>query len=188
MRKQLYWNDIPVPYVALWSSEMSRRIDIDWHSDGREALFSYGERGKGQPVWGKMHEARQRETCKLRRCQVCNCSLKSERSFAMDTPQMMRYRGQVFQVLTEPPVCARCARYAIDNCPGIGRHLQSGQMRCFEIFEYVDIGQIVGAAEGGDSDLNALLAPGQRVIGYHKCLITRADQLTEEELRRRINE
>jgi hypothetical protein len=186
MVKQIYWRGVPVPYIAMWSSETERYVAPDRYSGDREALFSHGRRGEGVPVWGKMHEARQRETCATQRCQVCNCKLVDERGFGVDVAQMMNHSGKVYQVLTEPPACARCMRYSLDNCPGIRRRFADGSVRCFEVFAYAAIGQIIGAVEGGDSDLNALLKPGQQVIGYHKCLLTRAEQLTEQELRERV--
>jgi hypothetical protein len=184
--EQLYWRTVPVPYVAVWSSETERYVATCRYSGGREALFSKGKRGEGEPVWGKMHEARQRETCATARCQVCNCKLNDERRFGMDAPQMMQHQGKVYQVLTEPPCCARCARYSMEHCPGIRKRLEDGSLRCFEVFAYAAIGQIVGAVDGGDTDLNELLQPGQTVIGYHKCLLTQAEQITADELKERV--
>lgn len=187
MRKQLYWRGVPVPYVAYWTGETERFVDFDQHSGGLPALFTRGHRGQGEPVWGKMHEARQRESCALQRCQVCNCKLKGERSFGIERPSVTWHEGKVYQVLTEPPVCAPCAKYSMAHCPGNRRHRASGEMRCFEVFAYASIGQIIGPAEGGDTDLNALLAKGERVIGYHKCVLLSAEQITPEELLKRVS-
>lgn len=187
MREQLYWRGVPVPYVAYWTSETERYVDSDKHSAGLPALFTRGKRGEGEPIWGKMHEARQRESCDLQRCQVCNCKLKGERAFGIDRPSVTRYEGRVYQVLTEPPVCARCAKYSMAHCPGNHRIKASGEMRCFEVYGYAAIGQILQAVDGGDEELNRLLKPGDKVIGYHKCVLVSAEQITPEELLRRVS-
>jgi hypothetical protein len=103
----------------------------------------------------------------------------------MDVSSMMRMDGKVYQVLTEPPACARCILYALAHCPGNRRILERGELRCFEVFAYVTISQIVGAAEGGNSDLNLLLPNGKTAVGYNKCVLTRAEQITVEEMRER---
>lgn len=184
MKKQLYWRGIPVPFVALWSSEVHDRIAPCKYADGRDALFSSGERGVGEPVWGKMEESRQRATCYLNRCQVCNCKLAGQRAFGMDAPQQMLFRGQFHPLLMEPPACIDCMRIALDICPGTRRRFEAGVLECFEIFESQAICQILRRVEeGGTESLNRLLEPGQTCVGMNKCLLIRFKRLTLDELR-----
>lgn len=182
MREQLYWHGVPVPYVALWSSETGQRVAPDRYADDQDALFLGGNRGDGEPVWGKMHEARQRETVWLRRCQVCNCRLKTERSFGMDVPDKVFVGERWRPMLIEPPACARCTKYALEHCPGNRRRIDAGHLRCYEVLEYAVIGQIIGAHKDGSAELNALLAGGRTAIGYLKCALIDFRELSVEQL------
>lgn len=193
MREQLFWNlggrRVPVPYVAAWSSESEYFIAADKNAEGREAVFTHGERGVGTPVWGKMNEVRQRETVWLRRCQVCNCKLKDERSFAMDVQILFREGREVHQALTEPPACLACTRFALNHCPGNRRIEKKGELRCYEVERYEVVAQIVMRSDGEKANvaLNAILTePAQTAVGYHRMLLTKYEQITPEELRKRV--
>lgn len=178
MREQLYWNGTPVPYVAAWSSEKYSHIAPDKNAGGKDAIFLSGVRGEGVPVWGIMHEARQREVIATSRCQVCNCKLRTERVFGMDIPQTCEGNP----VLREPPVCSRCVRWTIEMCPGNRRRRESGLLECFEIFESTPICTILGYVEGGTAELNQMLKPGQTCVGMNKLILTRYRRLNWFEL------
>ncbi len=191
VQRQFFWGGIPVPYVALWSSEVGGyRIATDRHAGGRAALFTVGARGVGCPVWGVMNEQRQRQTVKTRCCQVCNVPLTSQRSFGMDIPENSRALpsldfGPPRPVLREPPACTACTRYAIAHCPGSRRRYEAGVLECFEIFEYISVGTIVGRRKDGGAAspyLEEVLGPGETCIGMLKCLLTEFRRLTFAEL------
>lgn len=185
MKTQLYWHGTPVPYVALWSSEEHSHIAPCEYAGGRNAIFSSGERGVGQPVWGKMEERRQRMTVHLKRCQVCNCKLTGERAFGMDLPCEMENSGRRFPALTEPPVCLQCVRYTLDLCPGNRRRAELGQLVCYELFEWITICQVLTHAPAGSPStpsLERLLGPGETCIGMNKAMLLRYKRLSFDEL------
>lgn len=187
MREQLYWRGTPVPYVALWSSETYSHVAFDPNAGGHAALFTAGARGEGEPVWGKMHEPRQRETVAKFRCQVCNCKLKDERAFAMDVPQAMLYEDREIPLLMEPPACMKCIRIALAMCPGNRRRAEAGVLKCYEVMAYKAIGQILQKVEvGGTPALNRILKTGQRVIGMNKCALTMYREMTLEQLKTEV--
>jgi hypothetical protein len=65
------WGNLPVPYVAAWSSEARIIVRPDPLLSGAPGLFRDGRRGEGRPLFGKMSEARVRRVVREQRCQVC---------------------------------------------------------------------------------------------------------------------
>lgn len=188
MRKQLYWHGIPVPYIALWSSEEYSHLAPDKNAADYPSIFLSGTRGEGEPVWGKMHETRQRETVATCRCQVCNCKLRGESmAYAMDVPQTMRDGKTDRPLLLEPPVCRRCVAITLKMCPGNKRRAESGELQCFQVYEWTPVAQILqGTADGGTPALNAVLKPGETCVGLLKYALRVYRRLDWDELLREV--
>lgn len=182
MRKQLYWRGIPVPYIALWSSEEYSHIGPDKNAADYVSIFRGGVRGEGEPVWGEMHEARQRETVSTCRCQVCNCKLKGAVAYAMDVPQTLRDGRVDRPLLLEPPICKRCAAITLKFCPGNKRRQEMGKLQCFQVMEWTPVAQVLQHAEGGTESLNAVLKPGETCVGLLKYALRVYRRLDWDEL------
>ena len=135
MRKPAYQhllpNGAPVPFVAMWSAEVSAPCELGatrsttvHHPDGRQELLDVpllvpaDLRGQGHPVLGKMHEARQRQAVMEGRCQVCAGRLSLLRWLIW----MPEQRGDG-PWNREPWTCAYCTAVALGSCPGL-RHVR----------------------------------------------------------------
>jgi hypothetical protein len=182
MSARLSWRGIPVPYIAAWSSEKERYISEDNNAGGKLAVFRTGRRGDGDPMFGKMDEARQREAIARRRCQVCRVKLSGEQSFALD----INYNSvkDSTPVIQEPPVCKSCARLALTICPGNRRRREHGELLAFEVYEYEILMQLLGPHYGPECDkaFNELVADCHPVVGYLKAALTRYRAVSIEEI------
>jgi hypothetical protein len=182
MSTRLSWRGIPVPYIAAWSSEKERYISEDNNADGKLAVFRNGRRGGGEPLFGKMDEARQREAIARRRCQVCRAKLDGEPSYALDI-NYNEVKDSV-PVIQEPPVCKPCARLALTICPGNRRRREHGELLAFEVYQYRILMQLLGPhyGEGCDEAFNELVADCHPVVGYLKAALTRYKPVPIEEI------
>ena len=164
-RNLIYWGDIPVPFVAAWSSEAGILIRFD-RVIGACGVFRDGERGIGKPIFGKMDESRVRLVLRENRCQVCAQHLGRE-SFVFDV-QKGTYGD--CPIMNEPLACERCFRLALAICPGVKR--QHGKPRAFGaiVRRYECIASHLGVYEGDGADaaLNEALKAwkGPRPVGY----------------------
>lgn len=117
----LHGRDVPVPYVALWTSEAP---DVEVRPEpllgGKPALFKAGgRRGEGEPLFAKMEIGRQR-LCMIRGlCQVCADPIEGPRWVAMLVEA--RTGDTEHPVLREPPACTLCMRTSLRLCPGLRR-------------------------------------------------------------------
>ncbi len=184
---QIRWNGIIVPYVASWSSEQPARVLIDPHAGDNYAVFCGGRRGEGRPVFGKMDYARQRQCVDRKLCQVCR--EKMFRMFALQVIPSWLVEGAVkFPLLTEPCICAGCARYALEHCPGLKRDLSHKDFLSAEVFQYKLVAGLLTAMEQNDyPELDRVLREfGGPAVGYLKLKLTNYDRLTLDEFTERI--
>lgn len=149
------WGNLPVPFVAAWSSETAIRIARDPLYNNQPAIYRDGGRGLGTPLFGKMAEDRTRFVLARRVCQVCAEPLRGP-GYVIDT--IVGASGQK-PIYTEPLSCLRCFRVAVALCPGIQRTKQRPRGHLIECSAYEVIASYVGKAEGprADPDLNAAL-------------------------------
>jgi hypothetical protein len=182
MSAQLRWRGVPVPYIAAWSEEKERYVSEDNNAGGKLAVFRTGRRGGGEPLFGKMDEARQREAVARRRCQVCRAKLDGEPSIALDINYNAVKDGN--PVIQEPPVCRPCARLALTLCPGNRRRREHGELLSFEVYEYTILMQLLGPHYGPECDeaFNELVADCWPVVGYLKAVLTRFKPVSIEEI------
>jgi hypothetical protein len=162
----LYWGNLPVPFVAAWSSEDAVRIAPEPLLARKPAMFRSGRRGLGTPMFGKMDESRVRRVILRRLCQVCAGSLASA-GYVLDT-----IKGAVGgdPLLSEPLSCLRCFRAALALCPGIAQMRDATRAIVVRCTDYEPVIATVRAVEGGDPALNAALArwTGEPPAGYAK--------------------
>jgi hypothetical protein len=161
------WGQLPVPYVAAWSSETAVRIAPDPLLGKRPALFRDGRRGAGRPLFGRMDEARTRAVVCRRLCQVCAQPLR-EAGYVVDVPYGT---SNGHPLVHEPPTCRRCFEVSVALCPGIARMASKPRVLVARVRRYEAVAVIIGPADeasGGDAQLNAALAAwkGAPPIGY----------------------
>lgn len=177
------WGDLPVPYVAAWSSEDEIEIRREPLLGGRPALFRGGRRGEGKPIFGKMDEARCRQVVLRRLCQVCARPLDDgwvldvDRSAHADKP-----------VLKEPPCCSECFVLTLQTCPGVRRLIDAPPVRLIaaRVARYQAVVTLLKPVEGGDPQLNEILTnwKGYPPAGACSVQLDRYDLLPMAYLRR----
>lgn len=172
-KTQLRWGNIPIPYVALWSSELHQPFIQYCPFAQAPALCSGGKRGEGKPVFGKMHEARQREVVARKFCQVCRQRPNDGRLFCMEVPALLQNGMRSYPLFTEPPVCFACGEWSLSNCPGLLRQLSHSDFRIYEVFEFLPVQQwLKPAGDGGEIDA-AIEKFGRPCVGYLKLALLR---------------
>ena len=178
----IYWGELPVPYVAAWSSESGIRITRDPVIGNRPALFRTGERGEGKPIFGKMDEARVRYCVSRRWCQVCARPFGAE-CFVADV--VKGTYGRRSPIINEPACCERCFYLAIAECPGLQRQRARLRFLAAKVRRYEVIASQLGVVEGGDEDLNEALRnwPGDAPVGYLRLALIDYDILDLGEVR-----
>lgn len=125
--------DVPVPYVARWSSEQCGARGITVRADGAGLCYRDEQRGdrdrhgvlwvrapqtpgEGRPDFRGMHPLRQRRAVEGLLCQVCSSPADRDR------------HGWLFllprtgadpegSLCTKPPLCRRCVHLALRHCP-----------------------------------------------------------------------
>lgn len=129
-------NRLIVPYITSWSAEQDPHHELverpghgiayrdetlaDRDSNGVLWLRTTFRPGQGRPEFGKVHPLRQRRAMQRLLCQVCaNPADKTEdgilwllRDHRGDWPTWPNEMG-----VTEPPICADCARISARLCP-----------------------------------------------------------------------
>lgn len=117
----------PVPYVAEWTDEAVTYIEYEPEL-GLPVVKTRGRQGVGQPVFGKMNPTRQRECVMRRHCQVCHHHLESHGWFVVHWVSKDPLGPLVPDepIIDEPPLCAPCARFSLEVCPGLTRDIQVG--------------------------------------------------------------
>lgn len=170
------WGDLPVPYVAAWTSEATMVIRHDTLM-GEPAIFRTGRRGEGKPIFGKMDESRVRAVVRGKKCQVCARPLGKE-SFVLDTP-FGRYGTA--PIMHEPMACEPCFRLSLALCPGIARLRMRPRAFAAVVRAYECIASHVQPWHGpeGDAELNRVLGEwtGGAVVGHLRCALIDYDLL-----------
>ena len=127
-----------VPYIATWSAEQTLPARVVHHSligiayagempgdrDENGILWRRvtSHQGQGQPLFGKVHSARQRRAMLEMRCQVCGepadrtdegtlWILQDRRADWPRWPENLQ--------AVEPPICLPCARLSRKLCPAL---------------------------------------------------------------------
>ncbi len=166
--------DVPVPYVASWSSEMPNfQVRPDPLLGGKLALFrGSGRRGEGVPVSGTMDVGRQR-LCVLRGiCQVCALPISGPAWMALFF-EKADLDGQELTVVREPPACTSCMATSLKLCPGLRRQrpwiIEPGETAKLVTFTVPPIGGF-GPLEAGGPELAAPRIE-DAVIGYLKVVV-----------------
>ena len=108
------------PYITAWTGEVGYVVRPAPILQGLPALFARtGWRGRGDPIWGKISEERQRE-CALRRlCQVCHRPLRAPGYSLVPLRVLAVSRGR--GATHEPLTCAACLPTVLRSCPAIRR-------------------------------------------------------------------
>lgn len=125
MKGVIRWGEIPVPYVAAWTSEKEIIFKPEPLVEHKLAVFRDGRRGDGKPLFGQMSEERTRAAVIKSFCQVCTTPLKGE-GYASD--RVMGNDGMGAPIINEPLTCRRCAKYSLEHCPGIARLRDPGPL------------------------------------------------------------
>ena len=112
--------EVPVPWVASWTSETGPVVRFDRLVDG-PATFFVGTQGEEEPIFGKMDPARQRRAALQGLCQVCGKKLGRRKVLIEVGREILQgpYAGRVASM--EPPTCVGCAADAVEFCPGVHR-------------------------------------------------------------------
>lgn len=127
------WHGYPVPIVNCWTEEAE---DWRWYMDvdrnlppdcvSRYGIFTQGEPGVGDALLAKQCPQRQRKIMIRGLCQVCGVELKNRRYLAISTRSTV-HPIEVDEIsgpkpaTAEPPLCKRCAAFAVKVCPGLIR-------------------------------------------------------------------
>jgi hypothetical protein len=182
----IQWGELPVPYVAAWSSETAAYVARDAVIGNRPAIHRSGRRGDGRPVFGKMNERRTRRVVVEHRCQVCADPLRGE-GFVIDIPYARTVGGD--PLVMEPPSCDRCFRVALSLCPGIARLEGKRRLLVARVRDYVPYLVTIDVVDnGGTPDIQAALLAwrgDKPVVGYVRPALTEYDVLSFDEVRRR---
>ena len=155
----------PIPWVATWTSEASsarwpRSFDealdakgsaVDdhelvedaeryWPIASRTVWEMGGTQGEGEPIFNRLHPARQRQAMLEGRCSVCG----------QLTPAPWTFLGNVADdgrtpAFREPPLCERCLPRALAACPGLRRHLAEGQLSAVTVTGYMPVPDLADA-------------------------------------------
>jgi hypothetical protein len=181
--------EVPVPYVASWSSELPDfRVAPEPLLGGKPALFrGSGRRGEGKPVLGKMDVGRQRWCVLKRRCQVCAGRLDGHGWLALvpdgppiDVPGLGRVSA-----IREPATCTPCLALSLGACPGLRgmpglRVCRPVAVTIVETLTTPPLGGFGPLVEGGPELVGATLAGA--VTGYFKQVVerTRAPVFAED--------
>jgi hypothetical protein len=154
LRSLPVWRGLPVPYVAMWSSEDEASFVVrpDPLYGDREALFpGTGGIGQGEAVLGNMNCARQRETLAKGQCQVCRRRVAGGRGYVVlsetTSRQIVTESGVATRVITEPWLCRRCLEFASETCPGLIRRRRDDDLTILRPTKWV-IGASSGWVEG----------------------------------------
>jgi hypothetical protein len=127
---------LPVPYVVLWSAErvtaaraltvrpdgcgLGYRGEEPRDRDRQGVLWARTRNapGEGEPRFGAMHPARQRQAMVDKLCQVCGGPAdRTSRGWLFLLPGTDGETQSEAGLSTKPPLCEPCARLALRHCP-----------------------------------------------------------------------
>lgn len=144
---------LPVPYVNRWGAESVDRLEIRFDPHvGQIALFD-NDQDELEPDFTAQNMQRQREVMALGLCQVCRRHIPWSRRFvvvsSMSAEEILLH-GRRVVVVTEPWLDERCARFAIEKCPGLIRRTRGDDLELVRVRRQRDAQLVVsrGWAEG----------------------------------------
>jgi len=154
------------PHVTAWSGEVGYVVRPDPIIGGRPAVFAAsGKPGDGAPVWGRISEERQRRSCVLRHCQVCDAMVVGY-GYALVLTHEETLDGLV---LTEPMVCRPCLPMAL-RCPAVRDAISTDGLIALQVGHY-EIGfQILGTTPAPESEADRLLNAALAAAGLRRCV------------------
>jgi hypothetical protein len=174
----LHWGAVVVPWSASWSSESDRSaVFIRTERIGRHSLRFICDGpntpGQGRPMFKTLHNERCRDLIRRRLCQICRAALPAE-AICMNQGE----REGIYPLINDGlPMCRPCAVLALEQCPGLRRASEAGELRIWRAaaWEYAPV--LIGMADpanGGNPALNALLAKERgSVFSGVKLVLTR---------------
>lgn len=162
------WRGLPVPTVALWSSELPDSAWL-WRWDpnvDREGLFTPGAPGAGDAILGRMHPGRQRRSAIAVRCQVCDAQLEPGVDAWVVVSQASTLRQVTIDgrdgtatVVIEPWVCPLCLRFALAVCPGLLRRQREDDLVVHRPHTFLPIMATAALSEGPLAEESARVQP-----------------------------
>lgn len=136
---------ITPPYITAWTGEVGYTIRPSPLLRGMPCLFSKtGVRGRGEPVWGKISEERQRECVVRRLCQVCHRPIRRGPGYNLVPLRPIQLAGEVRGASNEPLTCHVCAGVSMKACPALRRLVSSGVVQVLEVADYIVAPQLLG--------------------------------------------
>lgn len=173
----------PVPYVAAWTSEDVYTFRPEPLVGGRLAAFNLGRPGEGEPILGKMQQARQRRCAVLGLCEVTGRKLGRHRWAT--TMGQHRVGGDSNLVLSMLPVTAAAMRLSLTHCPQLRRMKAAGELELVRVLASRPIVQLLKPSafgpEGSGADFLADRQPPGPVVGYVKLEVLEHELVTPDE-------
>lgn len=118
------------------------------------------------------------------------CREKPDRYFWMSViPSWMQERGRNYPLVVEPLVCAGCAIYSLENCPGVQKGFTDEHFLACEVFRWRTVPVLIEAQRESDyPDLDeALRKHGGPAVGYVKLQLLDYKKFTLEEFRETLH-
>ena len=155
-----------MPYVNRWGSEKGELLTIrhDPHVGG-PAIFCDDEH-ETEPDFKAQNMQRQRECVAAGLCQVCARPIPWSRRFLVISGMSVEWvhvqtLGRTVPVVTEPWLDERCARFAMERCPGLIRRARKAELTLVPIRRQKDTQLVVsrGWVEGELEEASRELEP-----------------------------
>ena len=140
MPKQLYWGNVPVPYVAAWTGEEQLFLGpcpYAGSATGLKAIRQVQARGVGKPTFGKPHMDRQRQAIAQDLCDLCGRPLRNRTKVSLSQARPVGYAatyGDILQV--EPLLHRECAALSVQHCPSLKGQIRDGIYHVRQVFQH----------------------------------------------------
>lgn len=136
-REMLRWGNVPVPYAALWSSEVGRMHVAICPHIGKIACCDVSSRGDGKPVFGKPHMGRQREVIVNDLCDLCAKPLRLRTKVSLShTREIITGAQGMAAMQVEPLLHKDCAAECVEYCPSLKRDIARGVLKVAQVFKH----------------------------------------------------
>lgn len=115
---------LPVPYVNVWGAEDVARMSVAFDRFVQRDAAFIDDTNETVPDFTRQHMGRQRRCMVEGLCQVCARKVPWSRRFLIVSSVSVRtidVEGRRRNVITEPWLDERCARFAITHCPALIR-------------------------------------------------------------------